>query len=125
MSKMEIYAGLPWSSDITIISDDGLTGEQLDPADTGTFMIQTAGISPQCVIEPTAMTIVDADNGIMNITLTAEQTALLEQDVGFAEDLHPTQSLYKGIMSFTLVSGNRDAMADIYVRETAVCPVNP
>ena len=119
---MEIYSGLPWNSDIAIVSDDGLTGEQLDPADTGTFMIQTAGVSPQCVIEPTAMTIVDADNGIMNITLTAAQTALLSQDVAFAEDHFPSQSLYKAIVSFTLVSGNRDAMSDIYVRETAVCP---
>jgi len=123
MSRMEIYAGRQWSSDITIVSSNGLTGEILVPSDTGTFMIQTTGDKPVCVIEPTDMTIIDADNGIMNITFTAEQTSLLSQEVAFAEDNYPSQSLYKGIMSFSLASGNRDAMADIYVREVASCPV--
>jgi len=123
MSKMEIYSNREWSSDITIISDDGVTGVELDPSDSGTFMVQSSGISPVCIIEPVAMSIIDAPNGIMNITLTAEQTALLEQDVGFAEDRYPTQNTYLGVMTFTLVSGNREATAPLYVRETAICPV--
>ena len=123
MSKFEIFAGRAFSADFTVVSSDGITGEVLDPTDTATFTLQTSGVNPVCTLDAIPMTVVDADNGLFNLTLTAEQTATLSQDIGFKEDKYPTLSNYTGFMDFILVSGNRQATIDVYVKEVAVCPV--
>ena len=115
--KLEVIVGQEFTADFTVISDDGVTGEILDPSDTATFTVSTSGISPVCTIPPVDMTIVDADNGLFSVTLTKEQTSLLVQEVGFAEDDYPTQSNYIALLDFTLVSGNRPATMPLYVRE--------
>ncbi len=123
--KLEIHSGKPFSADFTVVSSDGVTGEQLDPSDTATFELVTNGANPTCILSNIAMTIVDAPNGTFNLSLTAEQTILLDQDIAFKEDKYPTLSNYLGYISFTLVSGDRAATVDVYVRSIPSCPVTP
>ncbi len=118
-----IYAGKAFAADFTVVSDDGVTGEQLDPSDTGIFDIVTSGPNPTCVLSGIAMTIIDADNGVFELTLTADETALLSQNVGFKEDKYSPLSNYLGFMNFTLVSGDRQATVDIYVKEIPSCVI--
>ena len=125
MSKFEIHSGKPFSADFTVVSSDGVTGEQLDPTDTATFDSVTNGVNPTCVLSGIPMTIVDADNGTFNLSLTAEQTTTLSQDIGFKEDKYSTLSNYLGYISFVLVSGDRAATVDVYVRSIPACPVTP
>ena len=121
--KLEIHAGREFSADFSVVSADGLTGEELDPTDTGTFSLVTSGSNPTCVLDLIPMTIVDADNGVFNLALTAEQTSLLAQDVAFKEDRYPTLSNYLGYLDFILVSGNKQATIDVFVREIPTCEV--
>jgi len=123
MSKFEIHSGKPFSVDFTVVSSGGVTGEVLDPTDTATFDLVTNGSNPTCVLGDLPMTIVDADNGVFNLSLTAEQTTLLSQDIGFKEDKYSTLSNYLGYMSFNLVSGDRAATVDVYVREIPGCEI--
>ena len=121
--NLNIHAGRKWSTDMTIISDDGATGEILNPNDTGTFMVQSVGDNPTCIIPPVQMTIIDLNNGLFNITLSKEQTALLIQDVAFAEDKYQPQNSYLGVMEFILDAGDRGATVPLYVIEVAECLV--
>ncbi len=121
--KLKIYAGRVFTSTFTVVSDDGVTGVVLDPADTATFSIDSAGPSPVCMLAPVAMTIVDADNGMFEVSLTAEQTSELTQELGGQEDGYSPLNTYTAFLDFTLVSGNRQAKCALYVVETAVCPV--
>ena len=123
--KLEIISGIEFNADFTVISSDGVTGEVLSVGDTGTISLSTTGITPACVLGPIDLTITDADNGLFSVILTAEQTVLLEQEVGFAEDNYPTISGYKALLDFILVSGNRSAIVDVYVRKVGTCPVTP
>lgn len=116
-------AGLPYSFDVTILSDNGMTGEQLSGSDTGYFQVNSIGNDSECVISPIAMTIQDADNGIFACTITAENTALLTQELGGQEDGYPTLNTYLGIMEFSLASGPRGDTVPVFVREVASCPV--
>ena len=117
MSKLEIYAGKEFSADFTVVSADGVTGVELVAGDTATFTLSTSGAAPACVIEGHSMTIVDAINGVFNLTLTPLQTSTLKQDVGFKEDRYSTISNYTGFLDFVLTSGNRQATIDMYVKE--------
>jgi len=123
--KVEIFAGLDWSGDFTILSDDGLTPVILSDSDTGTLMVQTNGSDVECVIQPVSMTIVDADNGLFNASLSSEQTSLLKQEIGFAEDGYPSMGNYSGVLNFILESGNRQDVFTIHVKEVSSCPVIP
>jgi hypothetical protein len=121
--KVEILAGLPWSSDFTIVSSDGVTGVELEDTDTATFSIQTAGTNVTCVIEPVDMTIIDAENGIFNVKLTDLQTALLEQEVGGQEDNYPSLNKYLAIIDCKLADGDRTATVPVFVKEVGQCQV--
>lgn len=123
MSKFIIYAGREFTSDFTVVSSDGITAEILDANDTATITIFTSGPSPECVLDNIAMVLVDVDNGLFELTLTAEQTSLLSQYVGFKEDGYQSIGNYDGYLDFTLVSGNRQAQITISVKEVPVCPV--
>ena len=115
--KLTIIAGLPFNADFTVLSTDGMTPVYLDPEDSATFTLSTAGVNPTVVIDAVAMVVVDYENGLFTINLDASQTMGLEQEVGFAEDKYPTQNKYKAILQFNLVSGDRDATMPIYVEE--------
>jgi hypothetical protein len=116
--KMIIYAGKEFSTDFTVVSSDGVTGEVLDPStDTGTMTISTNSKSPTCIMNNIPMTIVDAANGVFNVTIPASETAKLVQDVGFKEDRFAPLSNYVGFLEFNLASGKRSAMIDLFVKE--------
>ena len=124
MSKYIIYAGREWKHKFEVVSDDGVTAEVLDPSDTATITISTAGANPECVLSDIPMVLIDTDNGLFEATLTATQTAALTQKVGFQEDGYSPIGNYDGYLEFTLVSGNRSADILIGVKEVPVCLVS-
>ena len=63
---------------------------------TGTFTLITIGENPCIAVEATSIAVVDATNGIISISLTAEQTADLVGRKGFAEDGYPLIPTYRG-----------------------------
>ena len=121
MSKYLIYAGREWKHKFRVVSDDGVTGEILNPSDTATITISTAGANPECVLSNIPMVLIDAQNGLFEATLTDSETALLTQKVGFQEDGYSPIGNYDGYLAFTLVSGNRGADILIAVKEVP-CP---
>lgn len=121
--KFEILAGLPYSANITV--SDGLTGVVLDSTDTGTMQINSIGMDKACVMAPKPMTIVDAQNGVFNISLTAAETSTLIERLGFREDRLPSMQNYIGVFEFTLTTGIRSAVVPIYVQEVASCQTAP
>ena len=121
--KLKLYTNKEFSADFTVVSDDGVTGLVLDPTDTATFTVSSAGPNPTCVIQPVNMTIVDADNGLWNVTIPAADTAGLVQEIGGQEDSFNPLNTYTGFLDFTLVSGNRQATCPLFIIETGLCPV--
>jgi len=118
MANFIIYSGVEFSAKFTVMSDDGMTGVTLDPNDTGTFkVLDLKGVE---VIAPVNMTIVDADNGVFKLDLTAEQTVLLDAKYGFEEDKYVPRMSYTGYMEFKLAnSSDRSATIDVYVKKVA------
>ncbi len=121
MSNFIIYSGQDFKADFTVVSSDGVTGEQLSAGDTGTFSVIVSGPNPSCVISAVPMTVIDADNGVFELSLTAEQTSLLDQYVGFREDGFKSIGNYNGFLDFKLASGDRQAMITVYVQEAPIC----
>ena len=121
--KLKLYTNKEFSTNFTVISDDGVTGLVLDPTDTATFTVSSAGPNPTCVIQPVAMTIVDADNGLWNVTIPATDTTGLVQEIGGQEDSFNPLNTYTGFLDFILVSGNRQATCPLFIIETGLCPV--
>ncbi len=117
--KLIIYAGREFKADFTVVSDDGVTAEVLDASDTATFSAQTSGVAPVNILTDIPMTLIDADNGLFELTLTPEQTTLFSQYVGFQEDCFQPICNNMGFIDFTLVSGNRQATVTIAVKEIA------
>ena len=114
--KFEIIIGKTYTADFQVVSDDGMTPEELAPTDTATFTLSTAGAVNETIIDAHPMTLTDAANGKFEVSLSEAQTALLTQSVGFAEDRYPTFATYIGLVDFTLVSGNRYATIDVFAR---------
>ncbi len=77
---------------------------------TGTFTLATIGATPCLVLDAIAMTVEDAINGEISITLTEDQTADLISKVGFAEDGYPTMATYKASIYIT---GEEEIFVDI------------
>ena len=125
MSKFIIYSGKEWKHKFKVVSDDGITPEQLDPNDTATITISKSGAVPECVLADVPMVLLDAQNGLFEVQLTVAQTSLLKQFVGFQEDGYPPIGNYDGVLDFTLVSGNRQADITIGVKEVPVCVTTP
>lgn len=115
--KLEIIKGKDWTADFTVVSDNGLTAQVLDLSDTATISIATTGNNPSVVISNVSMTIQDKDNGRFTVTVPAAQTSLLSSSIGFKEDKYPTVANYVGILDFNLVSGDRTATVDLFVRD--------
>ena len=112
-----IYAGREFKADFTIVSSDGITAEVLDPSDTATFSAQTSGANPESIVKDIPMTLIDADNGLFELSLTAEQTESFKQYVGFQEDCFLPICNHTGYLDFILVSGNQQSTVSISVKE--------
>ena len=119
--KIEIIKGRAWTSDFTIVSDDGVTPVVLEQTDTATFSISTIGSTPECIIEPIPMTVKDADNGLFSVTLSTEDTAKLESRIGAEEDRFPTMVSHIGIVDCKLDSGDRTSSVDVFIRDDGTC----
>ena len=118
--RLTIYAGKAFSADFTVVSTDGITPLVLDPNDTAVFSLSTNGVTPTIVLQDIALVIIDAANGLFSLTLSAEDTASLKQDIGAKEDKYSLLSNYLGLIDFSLVAGDRQASMDMYVREVGV-----
>ena len=124
--KLTIYAGKVFSADFTVVSNDGITPEDLAIGDTAVFTLSTNGSNPRQIICDHAMTLIDVPNGLFNLTLTVDETEGLTQDIGFQEDRYKPLSNYIGYIDFKLASGDRQAMVDMFVKEVGEpCPVAP
>jgi len=123
--RLTVYAGQEFSADFTVVDDSGVVGQALDPSDTATFSIVSAGVNAACVVGPVAMAIVDSANGRFNIKLTSDQTKELTTVLGGQEDHFNPLSNYKGYMDFKLVSGDRQATVDLYVEMVLECQTAP
>jgi len=115
--RLILYAGKAFTADFTVVSDDGVTAEVLDPSDTATFSAQTSGVNPESILSNIPMTLIDADNGLFELSLTALQTSEFKQYVGFQEDNYNPIGNHDGYLDFTLVSGDRQATVTISVKE--------
>lgn len=125
MSKYIVYAGRSWKQEFTVLSDDGVTGQTLDPTDTATISIISAGPTGECILDNIPMTVLDESNGLFEVELTAEQTALLKGKYGFQEDNYSPIGTHLGLLQFTLVSGDITTDIPIAVIGAAVCPTIP
>ena len=114
--KFEIIIGKTYTADFQVVSDDGMTAVELDPTDTATFTLSTAGAVNETIIDAHPMTLTDAANGKFEVSLSEAQTVLLEQSVGFAEDRYPTTATYIGLADFRLTSGDRYATVAVFAR---------
>lgn len=123
MSNFIIYAGRDFQADFTVISSDGSTGEPIITGDTIAFSILTSGSNPTCVVSDVALVAQDTANGVWTLSLTATQTGLLTQYIGFREDNFQPIGNYNGFLDMTLSVGNRQAMVSISVVETPQCPI--
>ncbi len=121
MSRFIIYSGRDFSADFTVISSDGVTGEELVLSDKGYFSIVTSGVNKTCVMDRIPMTIIDAPNGVFELNLDKTQTALLSEYTGFLEDPGSSVGNYEGFLDFELDSGDRQAMITVYVKDAPSC----
>jgi len=123
MSKFIIYAGRDYTADFTLVSNDGTTPQKLNTIDTGTITIFSSGPEGECILSNISLNLTDKDNGLFTVFLTAEQTAKLAQKLGFEEDSYSPIGNYEGFLDFNLVSGNRQALIQINVKEVPSCPI--
>jgi len=65
---------------------------------TGTFTLSKIGIDP-CTHLATPVSVVDGRNGIISITLTAQETSGLDGRKGFAEDGYTLIPTYSGSLA--------------------------
>ncbi len=115
--KLEIIIGTNFSADFILVSSDGVTGVELQPGDTATFTLTTSGNTNTEVLSNIPLTIVDAINGTFNLALTVEQTALLDQKLGFEEDHYYSRSGYNGRLDFNTVElGQTQAVLNVFVK---------
>ena len=121
--KLKIYAGRQFNADFTIIDSTGLTGEVLDDTFTAEFSVCTAGLSPVCILGPIPMTVIDKDNGLINVSLTPEQTTLLTQEVGGQEDMYSPLHTYNGFIDYVIPEGPKQVHCPLFVIEAPRCHV--
>ena len=91
---------------------------------TGTFDMSTIGPNSCLVLEAIPLGIVDAENGIVSLSLTPEQTADLTSRRGFAEDGYPIVPTYKGSLHIVGTEEIYVEIPKIYISDSGTqCPV--
>ena len=89
---------------------------------TGTFILSTIGIDT-CVVITQPMTVVDGPNGLMSVSLTAEQTTGLESRVGFPEDGYLPVATYKALLDITATEPINVLIPKVYITSGGeTCP---
>ena len=84
---------------------------------TGTFTLSEIGIAP-CVVLITNIFVVDAENGLIAINLSAEETSLLESRSGFAEDCYPLIATYSASLDLLLDQPINVLIPKVYVLDS-------
>ena len=101
MAKMIIVKGREFTCKFIIKASGCTTPVELQTYDTGTITLSTNGPDPEVLISRHSLILGDEEskvNGEMEMTLTAEQTALFPFDNEFGEDGFPLVATVKGIL---------------------------
>ena len=89
---------------------------------TGTFILSTIGIN-SCTVITQPMNVVDGPNGLMSVSLTAEQTSELESRVGFPEDGYLPIATYKALLDITAAEPVNVLIPKVYITSGGeTCP---
>lgn len=126
MGKYIIPKGREFYCEFVIKEPGASTPMDLTGA-TGTFTLTTASKSP-CKVLERQLDVKDGLNGIMSLTLSADDTKLLNGRTGFAEDGYPLIPTYAGSLYIETEEHPIDVLIErIYVLEEGeACPaVNP
>lgn len=97
--ELTIYKNRPFSADFVVISNDGVTPEALAPTDSATVDVIREDDVSKTVLSGVPLVILNdanAINGTFTLTLTAEQTNLLEVEKMLREDR------FEGLANHTL-----------------------
>ncbi len=84
---------------------------------TGTFTLSEIGIDP-CVVLVTDIFVVDAENGLIAINLTANETNSLETRIGFAEDGYPIMATYSASLDLLLDQPINVIIPKVYILDS-------
>jgi hypothetical protein len=102
--RMTIVKGKPFQADFVVKLNGSTNALPLNIADTGKITFYTNGVNPEKVLIDISMIQQDASNGKFRLNLTAEQTAVFETKIGFAEDGYPVEPTYKALAEFNTVN---------------------
>jgi hypothetical protein len=90
---------------------------------TGEFILSKIGNDP-CVVLTSPISVVNGPNGLISITLTADETKSLTGRKGFAEDGYALIATYSGALDLMLTQPINILIPKIYILDsgTEVCP---
>lgn len=111
--KFEVIKNKEYVAKFVLKENGTTTALELSASDTGVFSISKIGKASELVIDSVAMEITDASNGEFTLTLTPEETALLDEEVALKEDGFPSFANYRGVAEFvTETQGKMLAVVD-------------
>ncbi len=102
--KFIIPKGQPFEAYLIIKSENSPTGEPLDPSAVGTFTISKA-YEDMCQIVTIPLTVVNAANGKVKLSMTAQETDLLPYEIQFKEDGSKPLQTCKAMIKMPILSG--------------------
>ncbi len=131
--KFTIPKGEEFYCEITVKQPGASVPMDLTGA-TGDFSLYSAGYNACMAIDHKAVVIENPDNGLISITLTAEETSTLTSRIAFGEDGYPTLPTYKGEIHLENIPDSLDThkqpdqifveIPRVYVTDKgSVCPV--
>ncbi len=131
--KFTIPKGEPFYCEFTVKQPGASVPMDLNGAN-GTFSMYETGYNPCLVIDAKSIVVENPDNGLISISLTAEETANLTSRKAFAEDGYPTLPTYVGEIYLENIPDSLDThkqpdqlyvdIPKIYVTDKGVaCPV--
>ena len=85
---------------------------------TGTFSLSTIGLDPNPTLTAVPLVVTDPDNGIVSVSLTAEQTSELVTRIGFAEDGYDIIPTYKAQLDIQAENPISVTIPKVYVNDS-------
>ena len=107
-----------------VIKEPGATIPMDVTGMTGTFTLSKIGDDP-CTVLTVPISVVNGQNGIISINLSAEQTKGLVGRKGFPEDGYPLMPTYSGSLDLLLDQPINVVVPKIYILDAGEesCPV--
>lgn len=85
---------------------------------TGTFTLSTIGPNVSLVLSDVPLVVQDADNGVISVSLTADQTEDLVSRRGFAEDGYPIVPTYKAQLDIQAEDPISVSIPQVYINDS-------